>query len=291
MLTKRLGPCKLLKRVDWNGLGCGVCSSPGLTRSTPIDPFNVWSVCLFFKVTSIVLVLLTRHTGLLVTNAGFRAGRECGIIKRPGEDFRTVTKQELDACRRLSVCERKRRHLCNSRAEQEIQQLLCAGYCTWCASSKLVLFVMSWNAWERGFACLGWICSVKTKSWITEKLLDCVWASLYIHCIAGEKERPHDWACAAAFCLVWGCSAFHAFPKCKLPNSAASSPPDSSGWHTALSFLPWYLLLVWSQWSWISLHSSPSSRVFPGDGTSSSTSSPWQMRALSAWQLESLIGV
>lgn len=81
MLTKRLGPCKLIKRVDWNGLGCWVCSSSGLTRSTPIDPSNVWSVCLFFKVTSIVLILLTKHTGLLITNVGFRAGTECGIIK------------------------------------------------------------------------------------------------------------------------------------------------------------------------------------------------------------------
>lgn len=45
-----------------------------------------------------MLILLTKHTGLLVTNVGFRAGTECGIIKRTGEDFRTVMKQELDAC-------------------------------------------------------------------------------------------------------------------------------------------------------------------------------------------------
>lgn len=105
-------------------------------------------------------------------------------------------------------------------AEQEIQQLECAvlgvhfpNKCyLWCHG----------NAWKRDFACLGWICSVKTESWITQKPLECVWASPYVQCITGltcgqgKRRGLTSWACAAGFSLVWGCSAFHIFPKCKL---------------------------------------------------------------------------
>lgn len=98
----------------------------------------------------------------------------------------------------------------------------------------------------------------------------------YIQCVTGltcgqgKRRGLTSWACAAGFCLVWGWSAFSAFAKCKLPNSAASSRPEGSGWTL---HCPFYSCIC--NWSgpWISLHSCSSSRVFPGDGTSLSSSS------------------
>lgn len=58
------------------------------------------------------------------------------------------------------------------------------------------------------------------------------------YCGQGRRRGLTSWACAAGFCLVSAWSAFCALLKCKLPNSAASSRPDSSGWTLQCPFCP-----------------------------------------------------
>lgn len=143
---------------------------------------------------------------------------------------------------------------------------------------QIVLFVMSLKCLEKGL-CLSWVdLQYENKSWITQKPWECAWASPYMQCVTGltcgqgKRRGLTSWACAAGFCLVWGWSAFSAFPKWKLPTSAASSRPDGSGWTLQCPFC--LCICNWSgPNSWIPLHSSSGSRVFPGDGTFPGSSS------------------
>lgn len=106
---------------------------------------------------------------------------------------------------------------------------------------QIMLFVMSLKCLERGL-CLSWV-DLQCENWIlnySENSRVCLGLSIHTVCYCGQGKRRGftSWACAAGFCLVSAWSAFCALLKCKLPNSAASSRPDSSGWTLQCPFCP-----------------------------------------------------
>lgn len=106
---------------------------------------------------------------------------------------------------------------------------------------QIMLFVMSLKCLEKGL-CLSWV-DLQCENWIlnySENSRVCLGLSIHAVCYCGQGRRRGltSWACAAGFCLVSAWSAFCALLKCKLPNSAASSRPDSSGWTLQCPFCP-----------------------------------------------------